>query len=194
MLAALIIIGTLGIGLPLVAFLGSRWRMSRPGRDPDRDELDRWLISEFGLGWSDRSKVRQAVLGRSGTTWPDHQPGPLPPRLLEPARALATRVLADREPRLRLSRRMGWVWLCLAPAYGGFGVFLLVSGPSGDQTQGVLFVANACLATAAATGTAILGPRRVRRRAESLLDGTRLAAARQRMSAWRRRARIRLPL
>jgi hypothetical protein len=168
MLAALIIIGVLGIGLPLVAFYASRWRMSHPGRNPDHDELDRWLMGEFGLGWSDRAKVRQAVLGRQGTD-PPGPSGPLPPRLLAPARALAERVLAGQVPQLRLSRRLGWFLLAFAPAYAGFGLFLLVSGTGKEQNQGALFVFNACCAAALAIGTAIIGPRRTRRRAETIL-------------------------
>jgi hypothetical protein len=171
MLAALVIIGVLGVGLPLVAFLGSRWRLSSPERDPDRDELDRWLIGEFGLGWSDRSQVRRAVLGGPESWQLPGSPEPLPPRLLGPARALAERVLADQVPRLRRSRRIGWIFLALAPAYAGFGIFLLVNGDDGGQTQGALFVFNACCATALALGNAVIGPRRACRRATQILSG-----------------------
>lgn len=72
---------------------------------------------------------------------------------------------------MRLSRRLGWVYLCFAPAYGGFGIFLLVSSRGGDQAEGAFLVVNACCATALAIGTAVISPRRARRRAESLLAG-----------------------
>jgi hypothetical protein len=178
MLGVLIVLIVLGFGLPVGLWLISRWRMSRPQklyRGERHDEIDQWLTSEFNLGLADRARVRRSVLGRQAgdplePKRPANDPAPLAPALLQPARALAARVLADQVRSVRRSRRWGGVQLVSAVAYGGCGIFLLTGTEGGrEQTLGGLFVVNACFAGCAGAVLAVAAPRRTRRNAEAIL-------------------------
>jgi len=164
MAGALIVIVVLGIGLPVVLWLILRWRLSVPEKVQGirRDEIDKWLVSEFNLGWRDRSQVRRAVLAS-----PDADPASLKPALLEAARGLAAQVLADQIRKLRLSRRVGWIQLGTAVAYAGYGIFILATR-RGDPV-GAFLVLNAGIFGVGAVSNAVLTPRRIRRNAEQVL-------------------------
>jgi hypothetical protein len=153
MLAVLIVIVVLGVGLPLVLLVISRRRMSALTRANGNDEIDQWLIGNFELGYRERSRVRKVVLGR-----PNVESVPLEPALLEAARALAVRVLADRVRNLRRSRRLGWAQLGMTVAYGGCGIAVLVVGSAGQQGLGVIFVLNAVISGVTAVYGAVLVP------------------------------------
>jgi hypothetical protein len=170
-LAAIIIIAVLGVGLPAVGWLGIRWRTSG-GRDPDHDALDRWLTTEYGLTWSERSQVRKAVLGLQSHDLEPVKPEQLRPGLYRPARALARRVLAGEVPVPRVPRPLGWILLLLAVAYTAFGVVILASGHGKSQAQGVINTIWGGADIAVVVATVLLAPRRARRRAERVLAVT----------------------
>jgi hypothetical protein len=167
-LAALIIIVVLGIGLPVLGWLGIRWRTSG-GRDPDHDAIDRYLLAEYGLTWSERSRVRKAVLGLQGHDLEPMKQEQLQPGLYPPARALARRVLAREVPVPRVPRPLGWILLLLAVAYTAFGVVILASGHGKSQAQGVINTIGGGADIAVVVATVLLTPRRARRRAERVL-------------------------
>jgi hypothetical protein len=187
-LTALIVIIVLGFCLPVGLWLVARRRMSGPQKtyQGDRyDEIDQWLVSDFGLGWQARSRVRTAVLGRQAAARlepapRDDEPAPLEPALLEPARELAARVLADQIGQLRLARRAGWVALGLAAAYAGYGIFTITTGRGGGPPEGVFILLNAAASATLGLVSAVLTPRRVRRNAERVLSGDRSAGAESR--------------
>lgn len=141
-----------------------RWRMSVPEMVKGYDEIDKWLVSEFNLGWRDRSRVRRAVLAPQGA-----DPLSLRPALLEAARGLAARVLADQVRKLRLSRRVGWIQLGTAVAYAGYGIFILATG---QLALGAFLVLNAGASGASAVFNTMLAPRRIRRHAGQVLQIT----------------------
>jgi hypothetical protein len=170
-LAAVLIILVLGIGLPAVGWWGSRKRMSGP--DPDHDEIDRWLIGQYRLAWNDRAEVRRAVLGLAAGDVAPRKPGPLRPELIPAARALAGRVLDGQLSAPRIPRPVGWVLLCVALAYTGGGVRLLIT-PGRDHAQGALYVLLGVAETAVVVVAVLLARRRARRRAEGILRGTRV--------------------
>lgn len=62
MVVALVIIAIFGFCLPIVLFVIMRRRMSEPNKGMGYGEMDRWLISEFGLDWRERQRVRRSVL------------------------------------------------------------------------------------------------------------------------------------
>ena len=168
MLAALIIIVVLGIGLPVLGWLGIRWRTSG-GRDPDHDAIDRYLLAEYGLTWSERSRVRKAVLGLQGHDLEPMKLEQLQPRLYPPARALARRVLAGELPSSRIPRPVAWIMLGVALAYTAVGVVLLVVGHGAEQTRGALATTGGAADTAVVVGAVLLVHRTTRRRAERVL-------------------------
>jgi hypothetical protein len=166
MVGVLIVIAVLGIGLPGFLWLILRWRLSVPQKVQGvrHDEIDKWLVSEFNLGWRDRSRVRRAVLA-----WQDAYPASLKPALLEAARGLAARVLADQIRQLRLSRRVGWTQLGMTVAGAGYGILVLATGWGGTSALGAFLVFNAGISGASAVFNAVLTPRRIRRNAEQVL-------------------------
>ena len=120
MLAVLIIIGVFGIGLPVALWLIARWRKFVPEKPQVYGDVNKWLLSEYGLSSRDRSLVQGAVLGRYAVVTPLDQapsgpsrqaPGSLRPELLAAAHGLAARIAADGFRMLRVSRRMGWASL-----------------------------------------------------------------------------------
>jgi hypothetical protein len=178
MVAALIVLLVLGIGLPVVLWLISRWRLSRPetlGSYERRGEIDQWLTSEYHLNYGDRDRVRREVLGR----WDVRQaalepvpaePGPLPPALLEPARGLAAGVLAGQFRTLRVSRWAGWLLPGFSVVYAAFGIFALVTDRGGDPTMGVVALVYGGLGGVSTVFLNVLTPRCRRRNAERVLQ------------------------
>jgi len=161
MMWALAFIVILGAGVPMAGWWFSRRPRPLEGADRGYDEIDRWLVDEFGLGWRARSRVREAVLaGRP-------EPGPA----LEAAtRALAAQVSAGRFRTLPLARGMGTVQLGLGPIYVVFGIVVLVmSSQTGKWALGVLAVLNGSLMTFAGVVNTFRTPWRVRRNAEAIL-------------------------
>ena len=171
MLAALIIIVVLGVGLPVLGWLGIRWRTSG-GRDPDHDAIDRWLIAEYGLAWSERSQVRKAVLGQPSHDLEPVKPEQLRPGLHRPAWGLAQRVLAGELSGPRLPRPVGWILLVLAVAYTVAGVVTLAAGHGERQIQGLLYTVLGAAEIAIVVAAVLLAPRRARRRAARVLAVT----------------------
>jgi hypothetical protein len=179
MLAVLIIIGVMGIGLPAALWLIARWRKSVPGKPQVYGEVNKWLLSEYGLGSRDRPLVQQAVLGRYAAVTvldpPPRQPAPqapssLRPELLEAARGLATRVTADGFRQLRVGRRLGWVQLATGAFAAVYGVCLLAAGWGGNPFFGVYSLLEAGLFfVPAGAYTALFIPRRRRRVAQNYL-------------------------
>jgi hypothetical protein len=171
--AVIVTIAVVGVALPSGLWLFARWRMSRPAGPPHHGKVDQWLISEFGLGHSDRARVRLAVLSLQR---PDkarvREPPPLPPELLAPARALAARVLAGHVPGQRLSRGLGWSQLLRAACFAGLGVFVLATGWGGERSLGALSLLPAGLYSLSGWTNAVLKPRRLRRNAERVLRRT----------------------
>jgi hypothetical protein len=176
MLAVLIIIGVMGIGLPAALWLIARWRKSVPGKSQVYGEVNKWLLSEYGLGSRDRSLVQQAVLGRYAAVTvldpPPRQPAPssLRPELLEAARGLATRVATDGFRMLRVARRIGWVQLATGAVAAVYGVCVLAAGWGGNPFFGVYPLLEAGLFfVPAGAYTALFIPRRRRRVARNYL-------------------------
>ena len=170
-LAALLVILVLGIGLPALAFFGSRWR-TRRGKDPDHDTIDRWLMDEYQLDWRDRGQVRKAVLGAQASM--DLEPAKLEqlrPALYSPAHGLARQVLAGELSGPRVPRPLGWFMLVFAVAYTGLGVATLTLDGR-NQANGVLYVVFGCADIVVVVTTVLLAPRRARRRAERVLQVT----------------------
>jgi hypothetical protein len=177
MLVVLIVIVILGVGLPLGLWLVSRRRMTVPAAGNGyelHDEIDRWLISDFNLGWRERTRVRKAVLGRQNAGPWRLEPGgpesaPLEAPLLEPARGLAARVLADGFRKLRLSRQVGWAGMGLTVVYAGYGILVLATGWGGQSADGAVILFYAGVSGVVAVYNAVLAPRRIRRNAERIL-------------------------
>ena len=179
MLAVLIIIGVLGIGLPVTLGLIARWR--KPGLDKPQvyGEVNKWLLSEYGLGARDRYLVQEAVLGRCAAVtaldqslrWPAPQaPVSLRPELLAAARGLAARIAADGFRTLRLARRLGWGQLATGAVALVFGVGVLTAGWGGNQFFGAYAVLEAALFfVPAGAYTALVIPRRRRHGAQNYL-------------------------
>jgi len=178
MVAALIVLLVLGIGLPVVLWVISRWRLSRPetlGGYERRGEIDQWLTSEYHLSDGDRDRVRREVLGRWDVRQAALEPvpaerRPLPPALLEPARGLAAGVLAGQFRTLRGRRWVGWLLLGLCVAYAAFGIFALVTDRGGDQTMGVFALVYAFFGGVNTLVINVLTPRGRRRNAERVLQ------------------------
>jgi len=179
MLAVLIIIGVMGIGLPAALWLIARWRKSVPEK-PQRvyGEVNKWLLSEYGLGSRDRSAVQEAVLGRyAAVTVLDQSPrkpaaqapSSLRPELLEAARGLAARLAADRFRGLRVGRRLGWVQLASGAASAVYGVWALAAGWGSNPFFGGYAVLEAGLFVPTGTYNALIIPRRRRRAARNYL-------------------------
>ncbi len=154
MLAVLIIIGVMGIGLPAALWLIARWRKPVPAKPRVYGEVNKWLLSEYGLGSRDRSAVQEAVLGRyAAVTVLDQsprQPAPqapssLRPELLQAARGLAAHVAADRFRRLRMARRNGWVQLAVGAATVVYGVCVLAASWGSNPFFGVYAMLEAAL-------------------------------------------------
>ena len=164
MIAALVIVGVLGIGLPAGLFFVSRWRSSKPFKAVYRehgykDDISRWLSSEFQLNWSQRDRVRKIVLHGDGMN----------PALAGPAQALAARVLADQVRSLRQTRRTGQVQMVVGVVAAVFAVVVFAGGwswlgNSAGQAAiwGVLWSVIGC-------SNGIVLPRRIRRNAERVL-------------------------
>ncbi|MDQ2811637.1 MAG: hypothetical protein M3Z75_07090 [Actinomycetota bacterium] len=174
MLAVLIIIGVMGIGLPVALWLIARWRKSLPEKPYVFGEVNKWLLSEYGLGARDRSAVQGAVLGRfAAVTVLDQAPRkPAPslrPELLEAARGLATRITADRFRKLRLARQMGWVQMAGGAAAVVYGVGVLAAGWATSRFLGVYTLVEAGLFIPAGSYNALIIPRRLRRGAQDYL-------------------------
>jgi hypothetical protein len=183
MLAALIIIGVLGIGLPVALWLIARWRKPVPGKPQVYGEVNQWLLSEYGLGSRDRSAVQGAVLGRYGAMTaldqasgrPSPQvPASLRPELVEAADGLAARVAADGFRMLRVARRIGWVQLAMGAAALVFGVGVLAAGWGGTPLFGANALLDAALFTPAGVYSGLIVPRRRRQAAQRYLatDGS----------------------
>ena len=178
MLAVLIIIGVAGIGLPAALWLVARWRRDVPYVPQVHGEVNKWLLSEYGLGSRDRFQVQEAVLGRyaavsardqAARQWAPQAPASLRPELAEAARGLATRVAADRFRRLRRSRHMGWVQLATGVAATVFRVCVLAADWGGNRFFGVYAVLEAGPFVSVGTYTALILPRRRRRAAQVYL-------------------------
>jgi hypothetical protein len=142
MLAVLIIIGVIGIGLPVTLWLIARWRKSVPEKPQVYGEVNKWLLSEYGLGSRDRSLVHRAVLGRyAAVTALDQsalRPSPqapvsLRPELLDAAHGFAARVVADRFRVLRVVRLIGWLQLATGAVAIVCGVGMLAAGWGGNR-------------------------------------------------------------
>jgi hypothetical protein len=178
-LAVLVIIGVMGIGLPAALWLIARWRKSAPEKPHVRGEVNKWLLSEYGLGSRDRSLVQEAVLGRyaAAVTVLDQSPrkpaprapSSLRPGLLEAARGLATRVATDRFRTLRMARRIGWVQLATGAAAVVYGVGVLAAGWGNNPVLGGYTVLEAGLFVSGGTYSALIIPRRRRRGALNYL-------------------------
>jgi hypothetical protein len=142
-------------------------RRPRPADTADRgcDEIDRWLTDQFGLGWRDRSRVRNAVL--AGRVVSD--------QALEAAvRGLAAQVVADRFRTLRIARAVGWLHLAVGPAYAFFGIFLLIDAHQNEErAMGVLAVFNGALLSLVGVYRTFRGPKRIRRSAGQILQSSR---------------------
>jgi hypothetical protein len=173
MLAVLTIIGVLGVGLPAALWLIARWRKSVPEKPQVYGEVNKWLVSEYGLGSRDRSLVQEAVLGRyAAVTALDQSPqahSALRPELLEAARGLATRVVADRFRKLRVGRRIGWVQLATGAFAAVYGVGVLAAGWESNPFFGVYTLLEAGVFVPAGAYTALIIPRRRRRSAQKYL-------------------------
>jgi hypothetical protein len=172
MLAVLIIIGVLGIGLPVTLGLIARWR--KPGLDKPQvyGEVNKWLLSEYGLGARDRALVQEAVLGRYAVTALDQSlrwPAPRAPASLRPELLAAARIAADGFRTLRLTRRLGWGQLATGAVALVFGVGVLAAGWGGNQFFGANAVLEAALFVPAGAYTALVIPRRRRRGAQNYL-------------------------
>jgi len=178
MLAALIIIGVIGIGLPVSLWLIARWRKSVPEKPQVFGEVNKWLLSEYGLSANDRSLVQGAVLGRYAavTVLDQSPPGPAPqapvslrPDLLEAAHGLAARVAADGFRKLRVARRSGWVQLATGAAGIIYGVCVLAAGWGGNRFFGAYAVLEAGVLVPAGAYSALIIPQRRRRSAQNYL-------------------------
>lgn len=177
MLAVLIIIGVMGIGLPMALWLVARWRKSVPEKPPRvSGEVNKWLLSEYGLGSRDRSVVQEAVLGRYAAVTvldqPPRRPTPAPtslrPELLEAAYGLAARVAADRFRMLRVARRTGWVQLATCAVAVVYGVCVLAAGWD-NPFFGAYAVLQASLFVPAGVYGALIILRRRRHNAQNYL-------------------------
>jgi hypothetical protein len=178
MLAVLIIIGVLGIGLPVALWLIARWRKSVPEKPQVYGEVNKWLLSEYGLGSRDRFLVREAVLGRyapvTALDQSARRPSPqapvsLRPELLEAARGLAARVVADGFRMLRVARLIGWVQLATGAAAIVGGVGVLAAGWGGNRFFGAYVLLDAALFGPAGVYSALIVPRRRRAGAQKYL-------------------------
>jgi hypothetical protein len=183
MLAVLIIIGVIGIGLPVALWLIARWRKPVPEKPQVYGEVNKWLLSEYGLGSRDRSLVQEAVLGRyaavTALDQSSRRPSPqapvsLRPELLEAGHGLAARVVADGFRMLRVARRLGWVQLATGAAAIVCGVGVLAAGWGGDRFFGAYAVLDAALFVPAGVYSALIVPRRRRHGAQKYLatDGS----------------------
>ncbi|HEY0934026.1 MAG TPA: hypothetical protein VGD91_09810 [Trebonia sp.] len=178
----------IGLLLPAALAVFAYRKKAFKVREPGADEIGRWLASEFGLSRPEGKRVREAVRGGSdadldrlvmnprGTPVPAPRPAPasaaasLPEQLREPARALASRVLADGFRQDRLSRRLSWMQAGLGAAYLCFGVVVLVTGWGGTgRFLGAWYVVNAVVYGGAGYGAVVISRRRARARAERAL-------------------------
>jgi hypothetical protein len=178
MLAVLIIIGVIGIGLPVVLWLIARWRKSVLEKPRVYGEVNKWLLSGYGLGARDRSLVQEAVLGRCApvTALDQSQRRPAPqvplslrPGLLEPAHGLAARVAADGFRMLRVTRRIGWVQLATGAIASVYGVCVLAAGRGGNPFFGAYAVLDAGIFVPTGVYSALIIPRRRRHGAQNYL-------------------------
>jgi hypothetical protein len=178
MLAVLIIIGVIGIGLPVTLWLIARWRKSVPEKPQVYGEVNKWLLSEYGLGSRDRSLVHRAVLGRyAAVTALDQsalRPSPqapvsLRPELLDAAHGFAARVVADRFRVLRVVRLIGWLQLATGAVAIVCGVGMLAAGWGGNRFFGAYVLVDAALFVPAGVYNALTVPRRRRYGAQKYL-------------------------
>ena len=178
MLAVLIIIGVIGIGLPVVLWVIARWRKSVPEKPHVYREVNKWLLSEYGLGARDRSLVQEAVLGRYAavTALDQSQRGSAPqvplslrPGLLEPAHGLAARVVADGFRMLHVARRIGWVQLATGAVAIVYGVCVLALGWGGNPFFGAYAVIDGGIFVPIGVYSALIIPRRRRHDAQNYL-------------------------
>ncbi len=169
MLAALIVIVVLGIGLPVLGWLGIRWRTSG-GRDPDHDAIDRWLIAEYGLNGATAPKCAKRCWACKTTIWgrcSRSSSGPVSTRL--PGAGRAGPGGGGRCPD---TSPLAWILLVMAVGYTALGVVNLARGSGQSQTQGVLYTMFGGADIAVVVATVLLAPRRTLRRAERVLAVT----------------------
>jgi hypothetical protein len=164
MAVALAVIVVLAVVLPAGSWLLTRrknfWTADKPGWIAGNDDLDRWLADGFHLSWTERDRVRAAVLlGRR-----------VPARLEAPVRALAAAVLADQFKAVRRTRWLFWLYLGNAVLYVVVFTMVLVL-PSSSWLRFVaaaimaaLVVLNLCRLPSAGSR-----PARIRRNAERAL-------------------------
>jgi hypothetical protein len=159
----------LGVGVPAAGWWFTRKPRPLDTTDRGYDEIDRWLADRFGLGWRDRSRVREAVLAGRAVSGP----------ALEAAvRGLAAQVVAGRFRMLRVARKLGWLHLAVGPAYAVFGVVvLIVTHQDGERVLGVLGVLNGGLLSLTGVYYTFQNPKRIRRNAEQILRSSRNAGS-----------------
>jgi hypothetical protein len=118
-------------------------------------EVGAWLISEFRLGWEDRSQVRAAVVK-----------GKLPQaqRLREPAFLLAERVIEGRFRDFRVPRWTAWPSIVLAAGFAGLAGWAFLS-TGRLRIEGGLMIVYALEFAALGTLRGFWWPRRMRRNA-----------------------------
>jgi hypothetical protein len=164
-IVAVAIVIMLGLGLPAGGWLLSRrqnffaakdtW-IGRPG------EIDGWLASEYQLGWTDRSRIQAAVT--RGRRLDDR-------RLLEPALALAVRVLENRFRSVRAWRWAGLPSLALGAVFAGLGLWSLVStGRPTLRAEGGFLLVYALEFTLVGVLHTFWLPLRIRRSARRFLE------------------------
>ncbi len=94
-------------------------------------------------------------------------------------RGLAAQVVADRFRALRIAQGWGWLHLVVGPAYAVFGIVLLiVTRQDEERAMGVLAVFNGALPSLVGVYRTFLGPKRIRRSAEQILQCAGNAAER----------------
>jgi hypothetical protein len=170
MAVALAVIVLLGVGLPAGGWLLTRrkkfWTADKTGWIAGNDDLDRWLADQFHLSWTDRDRVRAAVLlGRKAPT-----------HLQVPVRELAAAVLANQFKTVRRTRWLFWLYLFTAVLYLADLITMLVVPGSlwlrigAGVIPAALVVLNLCRLPAAQAR-----PNQIRRNAERALTAGALA-------------------
>jgi hypothetical protein len=163
----MVFVVVLGVGVPAAGWWFTRRPRPLDTTDRGYGEIDRWLADQFGLGWRDRSRVREAVL--AGRAVSD-------PALESAVRGLAAQVAADRFRMLRVARKVGWLQLAVGPAYAAFAIVLLiVTHKDGERVVGVFAVVNGGLLSLTGVYYTFQNPKRIRRNAEQILRSSRNA-------------------
>ena len=134
-------LGTIVVGLPVIAWMATRGMARRPAAafKPYHDGMDKWIHRQYGLDWADCRPIRKAVAEGGRVT---------NPALEDAAHRLAAATLSGKAPGARMIRVGIGINIVTSIVLAALGAGFLLSGA--NQIAGAVLFAESLLFFAAA--------------------------------------------